>query len=105
LSKTLVHAVFDRKNGLLMLDTTSDTELKASESIRLQGVTSCIAAPLFADDAVFGLIYLEARLGRRSFNEDDLRLLTSLANTAAIKIQNVKLEEQAEAKKIIEREM
>src|SRR5213075_923420 len=40
LSKTLINAVFDRKNGVLMLDTTSDVELKASESIRLQGITS-----------------------------------------------------------------
>jgi serine phosphatase RsbU (regulator of sigma subunit) len=64
-----------------------------------------MAAPLFVEDRVIGLIYLEVRLGRKSFSEEDLRLLTSLANTAAIKIQNLRLQEGAAARQRIEREM
>lgn len=105
LSKTLVQAVVDRKNGVLLIDTETDIKLGNAESIRLQGITSCLAAPLFVDEKVIGLVYLEARLGRKSFTEDDLRLLTSLANVAAIKIQNVGLQEEAAAKQSIEREM
>jgi serine phosphatase RsbU (regulator of sigma subunit) len=64
-----------------------------------------MAAPLFVEDRVIGLIYLEVRLGRKSFSEEDLRLLTSLANTSAIKIQNLRLQEGAAARKRIESEM
>ena len=105
LSKTLIQSVVQGKNGVLLIDTVSGFNLAAAESIRLTGVTSCLAAPLLADDRVIGLIYLEVRLGRKSFTEDDLRLLSSLANTSAIKIQNLKLQEQAIAKQSIEREM
>ncbi|MEO6323747.1 MAG: SpoIIE family protein phosphatase [Thermoanaerobaculia bacterium] len=105
LSKTLIQSVVEGKNGVLLIDTVHDMKLAAAESIRLTGVTSCIAAPLLAEDRVIGLIYLEVRLGRKSFTEEDLRLLSSLANTAAIKIQNLKLQEQAIAKQRIEREM
>jgi sigma-B regulation protein RsbU (phosphoserine phosphatase) len=105
LSQTVVHSVVERKNGVLLIDTATDAKLATADSIRLHNVTSCCAAPLFVDDKVIGLIYLEVRLGRKTFNEDDLRLLTSLANTAAIKIQNSRLQEEAAAKQRIEREM
>jgi sigma-B regulation protein RsbU (phosphoserine phosphatase) len=105
LSKTLVQTVVDRKNGVLVIDTATDGQLAAAESIRIQGVTSCMAAPLFVDEQVIGLIYLEVRLGRKSFMEEDLRLLTSLANTAAVKIQNLRLRESAIARERFEREM
>jgi serine phosphatase RsbU (regulator of sigma subunit) len=105
LSRTLVDAVTEQRHGVLMIDTATDAKIGTAESIRLQGVTSCLAAPLFVDEAVIGLVYLEARLGRKSFTEEDLKLLTSLANTAAIKIQNLQLQEAAAAKQRIEREM
>lgn len=105
LSKTLVQTVVERKNGVLVIDTATDGQLAAAESIRIQGVTSCMAAPLFVDDQVIGLVYLEVRLGRKSFMEEDLRLLTSLANTAAVKIQNLRLRESNIARERFEREM
>jgi len=105
LSKTLIQTVVDKKNGVLLIDAATDAGLGAAESIRIQGITSCMAAPLFVEDRVIGLIYLEVRLGRKSFSEEDLRLLTSLANTSAIKIQNLRLQEGAAARLRIEREM
>jgi phosphoserine phosphatase RsbU/P len=105
LSKTLIRSVVEGKNGVLLIDSVTDLKLAAAESLRLTGVTSCLAAPLLADDRVIGLIYLEVRLGRKSFTEEDLRLLSSLANTAAIKIQNLRLQVESIAKQRIEREM
>jgi len=105
LSRTLVQAVVGQKNGVLMIDTQTDERLISSDSIRLQGVTSCVAAPLVAEDRAIGLVYLEARLGRKCFVEEDLRLLGSLANTAAIKVQNLRLQGEAEARRYFEREM
>lgn len=105
LSRTLVQAVVGQKNGVLTIDTATDERLMGSDSIRLQGVTSCVAAPLVAEDRAIGLVYLEARLGRKCFVEEDLRLLGSLANTVAIKLQNLRLQGEAEARRGIEREM
>ena len=105
LSRTLVESVNGQKHGVLMIDTATDGKIAVADSIRLQGITSCIAAPLLVDEEVIGLVYLEARLGRKSFTEEDLKLLTSLANTAAIKIQNLRLHEASAARQRIEREM
>jgi len=105
LSRTLVHAVMEQKSGVLMIDTAGDEKLAIADSIRLQGITSVLAAPLFVDERALGLLYVDARLGRRTFDDGDLRLLTSLAATAAIKIQNQRLRDAAVAKERIEREM
>lgn len=105
LSRTLVETVTELRHGVLMIDTATDAKIGIADSIRLSGITSCLAAPLFVDDEVIGLVYLEARLGRKSFTEDDLKLLTSLANTAAIKIQNLRLHEATVARQRIEREV
>ena len=57
LSRTLVHAVMEQKSGVLMIDTAGDEKLATADSIRLQGITSVLAAPLFVE-------YLVPRLGQ-----------------------------------------
>ncbi|HEY7862249.1 MAG TPA: GAF domain-containing SpoIIE family protein phosphatase, partial [Thermoanaerobaculia bacterium] len=75
-----------------------------AESIRLSGIKSVLAAPLENDGVVVGLIYVDVRVGHRSFEEADLRLLTSLANVAAAKIQTARLQAEAAEKKQMDRE-
>jgi len=104
LSKTLVAAVVEKKNGLLLMDTASGSGVSLSESIRLSGIKSVLAAPLENGGEVVGLIYVDSRMGHRSFEEADLRLLTSLANVAAAKIQNARLMAEATEKRQMERE-
>ncbi|MGH9363818.1 MAG: SpoIIE family protein phosphatase [Thermoanaerobaculia bacterium] len=104
LSKTLVATVVEKKNGLLLMDTASTSGVSLSESIRLSGIKSVLAAPLENQGEVVGLIYVDCRMGHRSFEEADLRLLTSLANVAAAKIQNARLMAENAEKRQMERE-
>ncbi len=104
LSRTLVAAVVEKRNGLLLMDTTSGTDVSLADSIRLSGIKSVLAAPLENEGQVVGLIYVDCRMGHRSFEEADLRLLTSLANVAAAKIQNSRLMADIEEKKQMDRE-
>src|SRR5713101_5642366 len=104
LSKTLVAAVVEKKQALLLMDTATGSGVSLSESIRLSGIKSVLAAPLENEGEVVGLIYVDCRMGHRSFEEADLRLLTSLANVAAAKIQNARLMAESAEKKQMERE-
>ena len=104
LSKTLVNSVIEKRNGLLLMDTANGSGVSLSESIRLSGIKSVLAAPLENEGEVVGLIYVDCRVGHRSFEEADLRLLTSLANVAAAKIQNARLMADAAEKKQMDRE-
>jgi serine phosphatase RsbU (regulator of sigma subunit)/pSer/pThr/pTyr-binding forkhead associated (FHA) protein len=104
LSKTLVASVVEKKNGLLLMDTTTGSGVSLADSIRIAGIKSVLAAPLENDGDVVGLIYVDVRMGHRSFEEADLRLLTSLANVAAAKIQNARLQAEAVEKRQMDRE-
>lgn len=61
--------------------------------------------PLWNGDAIIGLIYCDRAALHGPFTEDDLRLLTLLANLAANKIENARLVEQELAKRRIEQEL
>ncbi|HTO77959.1 MAG TPA: SpoIIE family protein phosphatase [Thermoanaerobaculia bacterium] len=104
LSRTLVASVVEKRNGLLLMDTNAGSEVSLADSIRLSGIKSVLAAPLENQGQVVGLIYVDVRMGHRSFEEADLRLLTSLANVAAAKIQNARLMADAAEKKQMDRE-
>ena len=104
LSKTLVAAVVEKRNGLLLMDTATGSGVSLADSIRLSGIKSVLAAPLENEGEVVGLIYVDCRMGHRSFEEADLRLLTSLANVAAAKIQNARLMEENAEKRQMDRE-
>ena len=86
------------------MDTANSSGVSLSESIRLSGIKSVLAAPLENGGEVVALIYVDSRMGHRSFEEADLRLLTSLANVAAAKIQNARLMAEAAEKKQMDRE-
>ena len=105
LSKTLVAAVVEKRNGLLLMDTSDAARASRSPTRSASpGIKSVLAAPLENDGEVVGLIYVDCRVGHRSFEEADLRLLTSLANVAAAKIQNARLMEENAEKRQMDRE-
>jgi sigma-B regulation protein RsbU (phosphoserine phosphatase) len=104
LSKTLVATVVEKRNGLLLMDTSTGAGVSLADSIRLSGIKSVLAAPLENEGEVVGLIYVDCRVGHRSFEEADLRLLTSLANVAAAKIQNARLMAENAEKRQMDRE-
>ena len=104
LSKTLVAQVVEKRNGLILMDTSTGSGVSLADSIRLSGIKSVLAAPLENEGEVVGLIYVDSQVGHRSFEEADLRLLTSLANVAAAKIQNARLMAEAAEKKQMDRE-
>ena len=56
-------------------------------------------------DSVIGLVYVDSLQHSHSFGEDDLRVLTALANVAAAKIENVRLLEESLEKRRMEEDM
>jgi serine phosphatase RsbU (regulator of sigma subunit) len=60
-------------------------------SIVEQKVHTILAVPLQTSDRILGLIYVDSSLVLREFTEDDLSLLTVMANIAAIRIENARL--------------
>jgi len=103
-SRSIADKVTAEKVSILTNNALSDPRFSKQESIVSLGIRSAMCVPLWHDDGVTGLIYVDSPL-RESFSQDDLTLLTSLANVAAIKLENSRLLEEMIEKKRMEREL
>ena len=110
-SRSIARRVLEQRVSILLPNVMADAALARQDSILATGIRSAVCAPLwftadFAEqDAVIGLVYLDTRLHTSSFGEDDLRIVTALANVAAAKIENVRLLEESIEKRHMEQDM
>jgi serine phosphatase RsbU (regulator of sigma subunit) len=110
-SRSITRRVVEDRKSLLLPNLLEDASFKAQESILASGIRSAVCAPLWfnsdtgAIDEVIGLVYLDSLKGSHSFGEEDLRILTTLANVAAAKIENVRLLEERLEKRRLEEDM
>jgi phosphoserine phosphatase RsbU/P len=103
-SRTIADKVVKEKVSILTQNALSDPRFDRQESIVSLGIRSAMCVPLWHADNVTGLIYVDS-LKINSFSPDDLTLLSSLANVAAVKLENAKLLEEMIEKKRMEREL
>ena len=97
--------VIKEKASILVRDAQLDANFKDRMSIVEQKVHTMMAAPLQTEERIMGLIYVDSPFILREFGKDDLRLLTVMANTAAIRIENARLAEIEEADRRIQRDL
>lgn len=105
ISRSIVNAVFESKASLLTRDAQLDNRFKTSESVLEDDVHSAICTPLWSEKRVVGLIYLDRGIEHEPFTKEDLCLLSSLGNMAALKIENVRLFEEALEKRALEEQL
>ena len=93
-SSTLMREVMDKKRSILSYDAQS--EFQGVASILDHDIRSVVCVPLVCQDEALGVIHLHStgRLG--AFQEEDLQLLTSIGNQAAICVKNAQLYAQIE---------
>ncbi|HSA97400.1 MAG TPA: SpoIIE family protein phosphatase [Acidobacteriota bacterium] len=104
-SQTIVNTALERNSAILISDIQADDMLKAQASVVQAQIHSAMCVPLWNNQDIIGLIYCDRASLLEQFTEDDLRLLTLLANLAAVKIENARLYEEALKATLAEREM
>lgn len=105
LSETVVHQVLRSKRAILSQDTAADGRFKAQDSIINLSIRSVMCAPLLVDDAVIGLVQVDAIGDPQKFTENDLHLLSGLIAQVATAVKQAQLLKQlAEANTALKRE-
>lgn len=105
ISRTVCDRVLNGKQSLLVRDTSLDEALLNQQSIVENRVHSLMAVPLQTADRVIGLVYVDTSSFIRQFAQEDLELLTVLANVAAVRIENARLAEVEEQERRIQRDL
>lgn len=104
LARSLVDAALERKESVLFNDF-GDNQGLASPSLMLSGVTSAMVTPLEHQGVVKGLLYLDSHPPRPPFDEEDLRLASTLAHLATAKLEQARMREEAMARKKVDQEL
>lgn len=105
LSRTIARMVIENRQSVLTSDAQADDRFKMKESVVLQRIHSAMCVPLWNNREVIGLIYADTINAAKTFAPEDLKLLTLLANIAAVKIENSRLFEETVAKQRMEKEL
>jgi serine phosphatase RsbU (regulator of sigma subunit) len=105
LSQTIVRAVLEENTAVITRDTLSDPRFMGQQSIIAQAVHGAMAVPLFDNERVLGILYVDTTDPRVEYREEHLELLTLLANMAAVKITNARLLEADAARRRLEQEL
>ncbi len=103
-SRTIMDEVVGQGKSVLTADAQHDPRL-ASSTMTLQGIRSVLAVPLGVGEKVFGIIYADSPIAEGRFTEDHLKVLTTLASVAAIRVENARLMEEQIERERLEQEL
>ncbi len=92
-SRTILDKVVRERVSLLTSDAKYDPRFEAGESIAQFAIRSALCVPVWERSEISGVIYLD-NVATSAFSEDDLELLTAIANQVAIGVANVRLTEK-----------
>ncbi len=105
ISGTVMEEVINNGKSVLTSDAQHDPRY-ASQTMALLGIRSVLAVPLCVTESdVFGIVYADSPTNKSTFSEDHLKILTTLASVAAIRVQNARLLEERIERERMEREL
>ena len=105
ISSTISDHVIHKEQSVLVVDALSDDRFSKGQSIAAQQIKSVMCVPLWNNRNVIGLIYADSRRGVGLYSQETLRVLTLLANIAAIKIENARLFTREMSARIMEEDL
>jgi sigma-B regulation protein RsbU (phosphoserine phosphatase) len=104
-SRGVVERVAREGRPILTSDAQSDDRFSTRESVMILGLRAILCVPLIIKDQILGVVYVDNRLRAGIFTQADLELLTAIASSAAVAIENARLYQVAVEKGRLEREL
>ncbi len=105
LSRTIVDDILSNKTSLVVVDARTDPRFAQQESIIMSEMRSAMAVPLFDEDDVLGILYVDTTNPMHRYTDDYLHLLATFGNIVASRLNNFRLLEERQEKEIIENEL
>ena len=94
LSSTIVGQVLKNRDAILVANPMDDPKFGHQQSIVDLNLRSAMAAPLFDNERVRGILYVDTANPGVSYDADSLQVLTATANAVAVKLRNLSLERE-----------
>jgi adenylate cyclase len=105
ISRTILKMVAEQQVALMTSNALEDARLLGGKSIAIHGIRSAMCVPLWNRNRVIGAVQVDSRIHVGRFTEEDLDLITALANFAAVGIERAQLNEKFEQEQKIRSRM
>ena len=90
-SRKIANFVLQQGDAIISDDASGDRRFDSSQSIIQQSIQAAMCAPLKPRDQAIGVLYVDSLALGHAYKKEDLEFLSSLANQAAIAIENANL--------------
>lgn len=87
-SRTIVNTVLQDRISVATGNALEDPRFRTKDSVVEQQIRSAMCVPLLRAGTVIGVIYVDSRNPAVTFEQEDLRFLTILANLTSLAIEN-----------------
>lgn len=91
ISRHILEKAVNERVTILTADAMSDERFQEVASVRDLRIRSAVCAPLFHQENVLGVIYLDTTSGTHVFTETDVDFVAGVASQAAVAIENARL--------------
>ncbi len=105
ISRTILKMVAEQQVSLMTSNALEDARLLGGKSIAIHGIRSAMCVPLWNRQRVIGAVQVDSPIHIGRFTEEDLDLLTALANFAAVAVERAQLSEKIEQERKIRSKM
>lgn len=90
-SRTIIKHVVESREGVLCSNVVADKRFQSGKSVQNLGMRSVICAPIVAREQVLGVIHLDCPVTRHTYNEHELRLVTTIGYQTGLAVENARL--------------
>ena len=101
ISQTIASWVLRERVAVITSDARHDPRFQRGESIHMYHIRSAMCVPLWSEKDTLGVIYLDNLFEAHAFTEEELEVVTAVANQVAIGMRQIRLTEQLRDEAII----
>ncbi len=94
ISNTIVNRILRDRVSILTDNALEDPRFEMGESVIIDGIRSVMAAPIWEERSILGVIYVDSLDIVGGYQSEDLDLLTAIGHQTALAIQRWKLTER-----------
>ncbi|MFH0823669.1 MAG: adenylate/guanylate cyclase domain-containing protein [Pseudomonadota bacterium] len=94
ISHTIIQRIINDRVAVLTDNALEDPRFEMGESVIIDGIRSVMAAPIWEDRAMLGVLYVDKLDVVGGYQSEDLDLLTAVGHQTALAIQRWKLTEE-----------
>jgi adenylate cyclase len=93
-SNTIISRILNDRVAILTDNALEDPRFEMGDSVVIDGIRSVMAAPIWEDRTILGVIYVDSLDIASGYQAEDLDLLTAIGHQAALAIQRWALTER-----------